>query len=108
MSQGEGTVKNSPRPVRRPGMTPGSPGGQQAAPAETSQRHIRLLTTLHQIVSTIAGNPDIEREVQPLVCEISSRFSFSTIAIGVLEGDVLVFRGVASEEVPDDVRLHIS
>lgn len=89
-------------------MAPGRPSQQQAALAEISQRHIRLLTTLHQVVSTIAGNPDIEREVQFLVCDISSRFNFSTIAIGVLEDDVLFFRGVASDEVPEDVRVHIT
>ena len=59
-------------------------------------------------MSTIAGKPDIEREIQALVRDISCRFQFSTIAIGVLEGDELLFRGIASRDVQSDVRLHIT
>ncbi len=101
-------MANSPRPIRPTRITPEEPSRQLVASPDVSARHIRLLTTLHQVVSSIAGKPDIEQEIQPLVREISSRFKFSTIAIGVLEHDMLVFRGVQSHNVPADVRLPIS
>ena len=71
-------------------------------------RHIRLLKTLHHVVSLIAASSDIERDVQRLVGEIASRFQFSTVAIGVIQGDEIVYSGVISHHIPRHIRFPVS
>ncbi len=95
-------MAQTPRPLRRSRMAPGRPARQSVQSTATAARHIRLLRTLNHVLNTIAGTPDIEREIQSLAWEIASRFQFTTVAIGIVEGDDLVFRSVASRDMPLD------
>ncbi|HEX5164394.1 MAG TPA: GAF domain-containing protein, partial [Thermomicrobiales bacterium] len=76
--------------------------------SEISARHIRLLSTLQDVLSAIAGKPDIESELQPLVASISSRFRYANVAIGIIEGEEIVFRGATSSDRRGDFRLPIT
>ena len=95
-------MAQTPRPLRQSRIAPGRPARQSVQSSATAARHIRLLKTLNHVLNTIAGTPHIEREVQSLASEIGSRFQFTTVGIGVVEGDDLVFRGVVSRDMPRD------
>jgi diguanylate cyclase (GGDEF)-like protein len=72
----------------------GHSGGMRAL-AQTSRRRVWLLETLHQVNATIARSDDIENDFQQIVDEISRRFQFTWVSIGVVTGDVVEYRAFA-------------
>ena len=67
-------------------------------------RQVRLLQTLHEVATQIAASSDIESGLQQLVDEIAGHFQFSTVGIGVVEADEIVYRGVVSDKIPRNIR----
>jgi diguanylate cyclase (GGDEF)-like protein len=65
--------------------------------AATAQRRIWLLETLHAVHAFVAAQPDAESALQQIAEEIFARFRFTSAAIGVIDGDTLVFRGIAGD-----------
>lgn len=62
--------------------------------ANTAQRRIWLLETLHQVNAAITNSDDIESEFQQIVDEINLRFAFTSVAIGVVENGWIIYKGV--------------
>ncbi|HUG16619.1 MAG TPA: GAF domain-containing protein [Thermomicrobiales bacterium] len=82
--------------------------GPLGALADTAQRRIWLLETLHHVNAHIAQSDDIETSLHAITDEISRRFQFTTVAIGVIDDADIVFRGRTVETESKTFRLPIS
>jgi diguanylate cyclase (GGDEF)-like protein len=89
------TRSSSLRLRRRPGFRHGQ---RLATLARTARRRVWLLETLHQVNASIASSDDIELEFQRVVDEINVRFQFTRVSIGVVDGEMLVYRGYSAAD----------
>lgn len=81
--------------------------GRGSALVAAARRRVWLLETLHQVYETIVASDDIEGSLQQITEEIYARFQFDSVAMGVVEGDVIFFRGMTFQALPSQLELSI-